>query len=294
VSVETPDFYRRLAEHARLAFVDDDALSPIDTPMLTEEARRYFGVVPIADDGETLVLATADPVNADTTALAALTAREIRLAVATPEAIARASVPPAAPAPPAPPAAPPAVLPAPVSTSPAAAPTMRPMTEFRRSFRGYRRAEVDTFVATAASAAGRMQQELDAANARAAAMLVEIKDLHDRVDRLREREESVTRQLDELRDQREQYERDARRQAQELVQEAQERAVLLKSEGLKQVGELQSQVEQLIGMRAGLTQALQRLGEDLAAAMARLASSPATGIDRPIEHHVERWQREER
>ncbi|HVU77075.1 MAG TPA: DivIVA domain-containing protein [Gaiellaceae bacterium] len=293
--METPDFYRRLAEHARLAFVDDDALSAIDTPMLTEEARRYFGVVPIADDGETLVLATADPVNADTTALAALTAREIRLAVATPEAIARAAAAPAPPAPPAPaPAVPATPSPAPASTLPAAAPTMHAMTEFRRSFRGYRRAEVDVFVATAAAAAGRMQQELDAANARSAAMLVEIKDLHERVDRLREREESVTRQLDELRDRREQHERDARRQAQELVQEAQERAVLLKSEGLRQVGELQSQVEQLIGMRAGLTQALQRLGEDLAAAMARLASSPATGIDRPIEHHVERWQHEER
>ena len=94
-----------------------------------------------------------------------------------------------------------------------------------------------------------------------------------------------------MREQREQFERESRRQAQELVQEAQERAVLLKSEGLRQVGELQVQVEQLLGMRAGLTQALQRLGEDLAAAMARIASSPATAIDRPIEHHVERWSR---
>jgi DivIVA domain-containing protein len=275
------DFYRQLAEHARLAFVDDDALSTIETPMLTEEAQRRFGVVPIADDGETLVLATADPVNVDTTALAALTAREIRLAVATPEAVARASAPKPPPRPA--PAAPPPLAPAAeVSTMPA-------MSGFRRSFRGYRRAEVDTFVANAAAAAGQMRQELDAANARAAAMLVEIKDLHDRVDRLREREEAATKKLDELREQREQLERDARRQAQEIVQEAQERAVLLKSEGLRKVGELQAQVEQLIGMRAGLTQALQRLGEDLAGAMARLASAPATSIDSPIEHHVERW-----
>lgn len=274
------DFYRQLAEHARLAFVDDDALSPIETPMLTEEAQRRFGVVPIADDGETLVLATADPVNVDTTALAALTAREIRLAVATPEAVGRASAP--APQPP------PAVVPAPAAP-PAQPPTMPAMSGFRRSFRGYRRAEVDAFVANAGAAAGQMRQELDAANARAAAMLVEIKDLHERVDRLREREEAATKKLDEVREQREQLERDARRQAQEVVQEAQERAVLLKSEGLRQVGELQAQVEQLIGMRAGLTQALQRLGEDLAGAMARLASAPATSIDRPIEHHVERW-----
>lgn len=273
------DFYRQLAEHARLAFVGDDALSAIETPMLTVEAQRRFGVVPIADDGETLVLATADPVNVDTTALAALTAREIRLAVATPEAIARASAPPP-PAPAALESAPP---------PPAAGPTIPVMSEFRRSFRGYRRAEVDAFVANAAAAAGQMRQQLDAANARTAAMLVEINDLHERVDRLREREEAATKRLDELREQREQLERDARRQAQEVVQEAQERAVLLKSEGLRQVGELQAQVEQLVGMRAGLTQALQRLGEDLAAAMARLASAPATSIDRPIEHHVERW-----
>lgn len=281
------DFYRQLAEHARLAFVDDDALSPIETPMLTPDAQRRFGVVPIADDGETLVLATADPVNVDTTALAALTAREIRIAVATPEGVARATAP--APAPP-----PPAAMPVPAADArPAAGPTIQVMSEFRRAFRGYRRTEVDAFVANAAAAAGRMRQELDAADARANAMLVEIKDLHERVDRLREREEEATKKLDEIREQREQLDRDARRQAQELVQEAQERAVLLKSEGLRQVGELQAQVEQLIGMRAGLTQALQRLGEDLAGAMARLASAPATSIDRPIEHHVERWSQPE-
>lgn len=278
----TDDFYRQLADHARLAFVDEDALSAIETPMLTDEAQRRLGVVPIADDGETLVLATADPVNVDTTALAALTAREIRLAVATPDALARATMPK-------PPPAAPSAQPAAPSAPPAGAPTIPAMSVFRRSFRGYRRADVDTFVANAGAAAGRMQQELDAANARAAAMLVEIKDLHDRVDRLREREEAATNKLDEVREQREQLERDARRQAQEVVQEAHERAVLLKSEGLRQVGELQAQVEQLIGMRAGLTQALQRLGEDLAGAMARLASAPATSIDQPIEHHVERW-----
>jgi cell division septum initiation protein DivIVA len=275
------DFYRQLAEHARLAFVDDDALSAIETPMLTEEAQRRFGVVPIADDGETLVLATADPVNVDTTALAALTAREIRLAVATPDGVARATAP-----------RPPAPAPAPVAQPPAPTaplPTIPAMSGFRRSFRGYRRAEVDTFVANAGAAAGQMRQELDAANARAAAMLVEIKDLHERVDRLREREEAAAKKLDEQREHREQLERDARRQAQEIVQQAQERAVLLKSDGLRQVAELQAQVEQLIGMRAGLTRALQRLGEDLAGAMARLGSSPATSIDQPIEHHVERW-----
>jgi vacuolar-type H+-ATPase subunit H len=120
-------------------------------------------------------------------------------------------------------------------------------------------------------------------------MQVEIRELHARLDALREREAQATRALDELRERREQMERDARTQAQQLVLEAQERATLLKSEGIRQVGELQAQVEQLIGMRAGLTQAMQRLSEDIAAAMARIASAPATAIDRPVEHHLERW-----
>jgi hypothetical protein len=76
------------------------------------------------------------------------------------------------------------------------------------------------------------------------------------------------------------------------VLEAEERASLLKTEGLRQVGELQRQVEQLIAMRAGLTAALRALSTDLAGAMARLGSSAATGIDQPVEDHVERWSRE--
>ena len=69
----------------------------------------------------------------------------------------------------------------------------------------------------------------------------------------------------------------------------------MKMEGLRQVGELQRQVEQLIGMRSGLTQALQRLSEDLAGAMARIAAAPvsappvASSIDTPVEEHVARW-----
>jgi hypothetical protein len=278
-------FHRRLAEHARLPFLDDEALTAVDTEAVTAETARFFGIVPVADDGETLVVATSDPARVDGAALGALARREIRLAVATPGAIerelARIGNPPA---PESPANHPERDYPDPAPTS-----TIPAMPDFRRAFRGYRRADVDQFAVNAAAAAGRMQQDFEGANARANAMLVEIRDLHARLDQLRQREASVSRSLDEMREQREQFERESRRQATELVQEAQERAVLLKSEGLRQVGELQLQVEQLLGMRAGLTQALQRLSEDLAGAMARLASSPATAIDRPIEHHVERW-----
>jgi hypothetical protein len=34
---------------------------------------------------------------------------------------------------------------------------------------------------------------------------------------------------------------------------------------------------------------MQRLSEDIAAAMARIASAPATSIDRPVEDQVARW-----
>jgi cell division septum initiation protein DivIVA len=278
-------FHRRLAEHARLPFLDDEALTAVDTDAVTAETARFFGIVPVADDGETLVVATSDPARVDEAALGALVRREIRLAVATPGGIERELAqfgrPPATESP--------ANHPERDYPDPAPASTIPAMPDFRRTFRGYRRADVDQFAANAAAAAGRMQQDVEGANARANAMLVEIRDLHARLDQLRQREASVSRSLDEMREQREQFERESRRQATELVQEAQERAVLLKSEGLRQVGELQLQVEQLLGMRAGLTQALQRLSEDLAGAMARLASSPATAIDRPIEHHVERW-----
>jgi cell division septum initiation protein DivIVA len=283
-------FHRRLAEHARLPFLDDEALAATVTDSVTPETARFFGIVPVADDGETLVVATADPARVDEAALGALTRREIRLAVATPDAIRRELARLDQPPPDETPANHPErdyADPAPTSTVPA-------MPDFRRTFRGYRRSDVDQFAANAAAAAGRMQQDLEGANARSSAMLVEIRDLHARVDQLRQREASVSRSLDEMREQREQFERESRRQATELVQEAQERAVMLKSEGLRQVGELQLQVEQLLGMRAGLTQALQRLSEDLAASMARVASSPATAIDRPIEHHVERWSQTDR
>ena len=73
-----------------------------------------------------------------------------------------------------------------------------------------------------------------------------------------------------------------------MILAAEERAATLKTEGLRQVGELQRQVEQLLGMRSGLTHALQRLSEDIAGAMARVAAAPATAIDHPVEHHVER------
>lgn|SRR5262245_51602949 len=162
--------------------------------------------------------------------------------------------------------------------------------ELRRAWiGGYRRADVEAALARAEIDRDRMQLELDAVTQRSNAMQVEIRELHDRVDALRQSEISLTRSLDLMRARREQMDREARHRAQELVLEAEERVATLKVDGLRQVGELQAQVERLLGMRAGLTQAMQRLSEDLAAAMARLAAAPATAIDFAPEDQLSRW-----
>jgi vacuolar-type H+-ATPase subunit H len=273
------EFYRRLADHAGLPFAED--VEAATGTALSSPAAAAFGVVPTADDGRTLTVATADPARVDVPGLSALTRREIELVVAPPDALAKA-------VPPSPPIESPLFPPAQERSRPADLVSVD-VHEFSRSLRGYRRPEVDAAMARHAAEIEMLQSTVDAAEARAQAMQVEIRELHARVDDLREREAAATRALQDLRDRREQMDREARTEAQQLVLEAQERATLLKTEGLRQVGELQAQVEQLIGMRAGLTQALQRLSEDIAAAMARIASAPATAIDRPVEHHVERW-----
>ena len=165
---------------------------------------------------------------------------------------------------------------------------------FSRSFRGYKRSEVDASTARAALRIEQLEYELGGMTQRANAMQIEIRELHGRIDQARERETSLSTSLNEMRARREQMERESSARAQQLLFEAEERAAALRTEGLRQVGELQRQVEQLLGMRSGLTQALQRLSEDIAGAMARIAAAPATSIDREVEDQVERWADERR
>jgi chromosome segregation ATPase len=166
--------------------------------------------------------------------------------------------------------------------------------ELRRAWPGgYRQADVDGALTRAETERNRLQAELDGVTQRANAMQLEIRELHSRIDTLRQSESSLTRSLDLMRNRREQMDREARHRAQQVVIEAEERTAQLKVEGLRQVGELQRQVEQLLGMRAGLTQAMQRLSEDLAAAMARLAAAPATAIDYTPEDQLSRWNSEQ-
>jgi len=167
--------------------------------------------------------------------------------------------------------------------------------------RGYKQGDVELTIARATLAGEQLQHELGATRARANAMQTEINELHKRVDLFRQREEELTRALDEVRERREQLERDARAQAEQVVGDAELRAAALRTEGLRQVGELQQQVEQLLGLRAGLSAALRRATLDISDSLDRLAAAPARAAEQlpprrteslPAEdadEHLARW-----
>ena len=83
--------------------------------------------------------------------------------------------------------------------------------------------------------------------------------------------------------------REARAKADEILAEARERAASLRTEGLKEVGELQEHVEQLLGLRSGLTATLKRTMEEVGGVLDRLAgrgdkrevSAPEPGAPAP-------------
>jgi chromosome segregation ATPase len=179
-------------------------------------------------------------------------------------------------------------------------------TKLRRTwFRGYKQGDVDSTIARATLEQEQLKHELGATRARANAMQSEINDLHKRVDLFRQREDELAHALDDVREHREQLERDARNQAAQLVADAEERATALRTDGLRQVGELQRQVEQLLGLRAGLTAALKRVTQDIADSLDRLAAAPARAVEQippqtpepspahDADEHLARWTGED-
>jgi len=82
-------FFRRLAQHADLPFASDAEISGVPLGTLPAAAARTYSVVPLADDGATLVVATPDPGAVDVEALSVLTERSVSLVVASADAVAR-------------------------------------------------------------------------------------------------------------------------------------------------------------------------------------------------------------
>jgi chromosome segregation ATPase len=155
----------------------------------------------------------------------------------------------------------------------------------RRAFlRGYRQGDVELAIARATLTQEQLQHELEANRARANAMQTEITELHRRFETFRQREVELTNALDEMRARRDQLERDSASRAQQLVGEAEQRAAALRTEGLRQVGELQQQVEQLLGLRAGLSAALKRVTQDISDSLDRLAAAPARAVEQIPPH----------
>jgi chromosome segregation ATPase len=152
--------------------------------------------------------------------------------------------------------------------------------KLRRAWlRGYRRSDVELSAGRAAIAQEQMQHELEGTRARASAMHAEIQDLHRRIDALRGREQELAKTLDDFRERREKLEQDADARARSIVGDAEQRAASLRTDGLRAVGELQQQVEQLLGLRAGLSAALRRVTADITDSLDRLAAAPARAIE---------------
>jgi cell division septum initiation protein DivIVA len=146
--------------------------------------------------------------------------------------------------------------------------------ELRRALlRGYRRPDVELALARATIARERVQLELEATRKRADDVEREVDDLRTQIVNHRQRETELLAALDEVRDRRESFEREARVRADEILNDARERAAGLRTEGLKEVGELQEHVEQLLGLRTGLTATLKRTMLEVGGVLERLAGN---------------------
>ena len=182
-------------------------------------------------------------------------------------------------------------------SEPAIYPLAMEEVTLRRAFlRGYRRADVELALARSTIARERVQLELEAVRGRADDLQREVEDLRAQIADHRRRETELLAALDEVRERRESLEREARLRADEILAEAREKAAGLRTEGLREVGELQEHVEQLLGLRSGLTATLKRTMQEIGGALERLAGGrgertpdapalePAPARPEPEEH----------
>jgi len=156
--------------------------------------------------------------------------------------------------------------------------------ELRRAlFRGYRRPDVELALARATIARERVQLELYVTRTRADDLEQEVDELRSQIANHRQREVELLAALDEVRDRRESFEREAKARADEIIAEARERAASLRTDGLKEVSELQEHVEQLLGLRSGLTATLKRTMEEVGGVLDKLAGRGEKRAERAPE-----------
>jgi chromosome segregation ATPase len=170
--------------------------------------------------------------------------------------------------------------------------------QLRRTWlRGYRTSDVEIVLAEARLTLERLQHENGAARSRAHAMQTEIDELHGRIDGFRRREAELDRAIEELRHQRDVLRREAETRHEEIVSEAETRAATLRTEALRQVTDLQEQVEQLLALRANLTAALKKAGGDIGRTLEEVEATPdqlpgeSTLGPRPADDLAARLQR---
>jgi chromosome segregation ATPase len=174
-------------------------------------------------------------------------------------------------------------------------------TRLRRTWlRGYRTSDVEIAVARAALVTERLHHELEAAGQRARAMQTEIDELHSRVDGFRRREAELDAAVTHLRQQRDALDREAQAHSDSIVADAERRAATLRTEGLKELAALQEQLEELLGLRSKVMQALRKAGASIGRTLDQVAppTQPAPRPDdaRPADDltdRLSRWTRDD-
>jgi predicted nucleic acid-binding Zn-ribbon protein len=180
------------------------------------------------------------------------------------------------------------------------------MTEtagLRRTWlRGYRASDVEIALARSSLEQERLRLEVDAGRSRAQAMQTEIDHLHGRIDAFRSREAELDAAVAELREQRDALQQDARLRSDSIVADAERKAVDLRTESLREVTELQEQVEELLGLRGRLVRAFRNAGDQIAQTLDAIVDAVEPEVEResllpdaPVEDlkdRLTRWRRD--
>ncbi len=174
----------------------------------------------------------------------------------------------------------------------------------RTWLRGYRTSDVELALARDSLELERLRLEVDAGHSRARAMQTEIAHLHGRIDAYRGREAELDASIAELRQQRDLLQREAHAKSETIVADAERRAAGLRTESLRELHELQDQVEQLLDLKTRLTRAFRSAGDQIEHVLETIHTASEES-DEPVEpdpgsrpvddlrERLSRWTRDE-